>query len=157
MSRTLAGDDVTAGPPAVEWVRRGFWLLLVASWMVAVAYMWDAVTTIPSAERLQETRLVEIPGPRRLFTAVAFSALELAVVLAALWPWRPRYYATRLAVTALSVTAWFVSTTPLDLSRMDWVHRRWMAFLVLAQVMALGVLLAYRGMRALAERLRGTG
>lgn len=147
------GDDVrTLGSPAEEWVRRGFWLLLALSWAVAVWYMWDAMTTIPSAERLQETRMTEIPGPRRFFTAAAFSAMELAVVLAALWPWRPAYYATRLAISALAVLTWFITTTPLDLSRMDWVHRRWLFFLIAAQVIALAVLLAYRAYRSLAER-----
>lgn len=134
------------------WARRGFWLLLVASWVVAVALMWEAMTTVPSAERLQETRLVEIPGPRRFFAAAAFSAMELAVVLAALWPWRPAYYGARLAVTGLAVLTWFVTTTPLDLSRMDWIHRRWLAFLVLAMVGALVVLLAYRAIRSVLDR-----
>lgn len=136
----------------VEWVRRGFWLLLALSWAVALWYMWDAMTTIPDAARLQESRLVEIPGPRRFFAAAAFSAMELAVVLAALWPWRPAFYATRLAITALAVLTWFITTTPLDLSRMDWVHRRWLAFLGLAQILALVVLLGYRAAVAVAER-----
>lgn len=135
-----------------EWIRRGFWLLLVVSWVVAVWYMWEAVTTIPSAERLQETRLAEIPGPRRLFTAVAFSAMELGLVLTLLWPWRTEFYATRLAVAALAIVTWFVSTTPLDLSRMDWVHRRWLAFVALATVVALATLLVYRAARALLDR-----
>jgi hypothetical protein len=136
----------------VEWARRGFWLLLIASWVVAVWYMWDAMSTIPSADRLQETRLVEIPGPRRFFTAAAFSAMELGLVLAALWPWRPGWYGTRLAVTALGTVTWFITTTPLDLSRMDWVHRRWLAFLFLAQVAALVALLVYRSVMARADR-----
>ena len=136
----------------VEWVRRGFWVLLALSWVVVVWYMWDAMTTIPSAERLQDTRMAEIPGPRRFFTAAAFSGMEAAVILAALWPWRPAYYATRLAVTTLGVITWFVITTPLDLSRMDWVHRRWLAFLVVAQVAALGILLAYRLALRLTDR-----
>lgn len=141
-------------PRGVEWARRGFWLLLLASWVVAVAFMWDAMTTIPSAERLQETRLVEIPGPRRFFAAAAFSAMELAVVLAALWPWRPAYYASRLAVTALGVVTWFLITVPPGLSQLDLVHRRWLAFLVVAQVVALVVLLAYRSIRRLVDRRR---
>lgn len=140
--------------PKVEWVRRGFWLLLALSWVVAVWYMWDAMTTVPSAERLQESRLMEIPGPRRFFTAAAFSAMELGVVLAALWPWRPAYYATRLAVTALAVLTWFITTTPMNLSHMDWVHRRWLAFLVAAQMAALVVLLVYRAVAAAVDRRR---
>jgi amino acid transporter len=147
--------DRPASAPALEWVRRGFWLLLIASWVVAVWYMWEAMSTIPSAGRLEETRLVEIPGPRRFFTAAAFSAMELALVLAALWPWRPAWYATRLGVTALGTITWFITTTPLDLSRMDWVHRRWLGFLIAAQLVALLAVLAYRGAAALAERRAG--
>lgn len=145
-------DADRRGTPVEEWTRRGFWLLLAVSWLVAVWYMWDAMTTIPSAERLQETRMAEIPGPRRFFTAAAFSAMELAVVLAALWPWRPGYYASRLAVTALGVLTWFVMTTPMGLSRMDWVHRRWLFFLIAAQVAGLVVVLLYRALRTLADR-----
>lgn len=147
--RTAPGQD---GARLEEWARRGFWLLLAVSWVIAVWYMWDAMSAIPSAERLEQTRLAEIPGPRRFFTAAAFSAMELAVVLAVLWPWRTELYASRLAVTALAIVTWFVSTTPLDLSRMDWVHRRWLAFLALAVVAALAILLVYRAVRAVGKR-----
>lgn len=141
-----------ASPRAVEWARRGLWLLLLASWVVMVALMWDALTTIPSAERLQQSRLVEIPGPRRFFAAAAFSAMELAVVLAALWPWRPAYYASRLAITALGVATWFLITVPPGLSAMDRAHRQWLAFLVVAQVAGLVVLLVYRAVRSVLDR-----
>lgn len=134
------------------WARLGFWLLLAASWIVAVWYMWEAVTTVPSAERLEETRLAEIPGPRRFFTAVAFSAMELSLVLALLWPRRPELYGTRLAVAAVAIVTWFLSTTPLALSRMDWVHRRWLAFLALVTVVALATLLVYRAASAFRDR-----
>lgn len=143
----------TDAPPRwVEWGRRAFWVLLLVSWVVAVVYMWKAMSTIPSAQRLQQTRLVEIPGPRRLFAAAAFSFMELAVVMAALWPWRPAYYGSRLAITTLAVLTWFIMTTPMDLSRMDWVHRRWLAWLVLAQAVALVGLLVYRWVGALGAR-----
>ena len=142
--------------PGIEWVRRGFWLLLALSWAVAVWYMWDAMTTVPTPERLEDTRMTEIPGPRRFFTAAIFSAMELAVVLAALWPWRSGFWASRLAVTALGVLTWFVMTTPMDLSRMDWVHRRWLAFLVVAQLAALAAVLIYRAVRGLLDG-RGAG
>ncbi|NIQ60061.1 MAG: hypothetical protein GWN02_34605, partial [Gemmatimonadetes bacterium] len=84
------------------------------------------MSTVPSAERLQESRLVAIPTPRTFMTAVVFSAMELAVVLAVLWPWRPAYYASRLALASLAVLTWFLMTVPtsMQLSRMDWVHRR---------------------------------
>jgi hypothetical protein len=146
---THAGPD----PDRLErWVRIGFWAALALGWIVAVAYMWDAMATIPSAERLEESKLVVIPTPQTFLTSVIFSGMELAVVLAALWPWRPAYYASRLAVTTLALMAWFVTTTPMDLSRMDWVHRRWLAATTLLVLVALLVLLAYRLVLALARR-----
>lgn len=150
----MARERRAIGEPSrrVEWVRIGFWLLLLVSWVVAVVYMWEAVSTIPSAERLEQTRLVEIPGPRRFLAAAAFSLMELTVVLAALWPWRPAYYGTRLAITTLGVLTWFIMTTPMDLSRMDWVHRRWLAWLVLAQAVALLVLAVFRLVLGLRDR-----
>ena len=121
-----------------------FWSLLALSWVVAVALMWDAMTTVPSAERLEESKLVVIPTPRTFFTAAIFSAMELAIVLAALWPWRSELYATRLAGTSLALVTWFIMTTPMDLSRMDWVHRRWLAFMTAATLAGLVLLLLYR-------------
>lgn len=129
-----------------------FWGLLAALWAVAVFFMWDALTTIPSADRLEDSKLVAIPTPRTFFAAVAFSAMELAVVLVALWPWRPEYYGSRLGVTTLVMIAWFITTTPMDLSRMDWVHRRWLAATIALLLAGLLVLLAWR----LARRLRAT-
>jgi hypothetical protein len=119
-----------------------------------VGYMWDALTMVPSAERLEETRMAVIPTPRTFFAAAAFSALELAVVLAALWPWRPALYATRLGMTALALATWFVITTPMGLSRMDWVHRRWLVFMAVATALALMVTLGYRLARHVADRVR---
>lgn len=136
-------------------IRVVFWAILAGSWVLAVWYMWDAMSTVPSAARLQESRLVAIPTPRTFFTAAVFSAMELAVVLALLWPWRPAYYASRLALTALGVFTWFLMTTPMELSRMDWVHRRWLAFQFLAPALALGVLLVYRLLRSVRERVPG--
>lgn len=134
-----------------RWAPFVFWALLAITWIVAVYYLWDALTTVPSAERLERSKLVAIPTPRTFFAATAFSAMELAVVLAALWPWRTRYYATRLAITALVMSTWFVTTTPMQLSRMDWVHRRWLALVILALMVALVAVLLYR----LARRLAG--
>lgn len=145
-------DDPAGGMTRVErWARGGFWGLLVVLWLVAVFYMWDALITVPSAERLEETRLVGIPTPRTFFAAVAFSAMELAVVLALLWPWRPEYYATRMAFTALALITWFVTTTPMELSRMDWVHRVWLAVTIVALLAGLVILLGYRLSRRLAR------
>lgn len=128
-----------------RWARVALWISLLVAWGVMVAYMWDAVTTIPDSERLGESRLIVIPGARTLVTSVIFSAFELAVVLAVLWPGWSAYWATRLSVTALALVTWFVMTTPMrELSRLDWVHRRWLAFMFLAVVVALVATALYR-------------
>lgn len=134
--------------------RIGFWLILALSWVVAVAYMWEAMSRVPSAERLETSRLVHIPTPRTFMTAAIFSAMELGVVLAALWPWRPGFYASRLGATALALITWFIMTTPMSVSRMDWVHRRWLAFTTAAILLALVVLLVYRALRWRLRRRR---
>lgn len=149
-----AGTGPAADPgrqaEAIEkWARIGFWVVLVASWVVMVAYMWDALTTIPGAERLEESRMAVIPTPRTFFAAVAFSALELSVVLVLLWPWRPAYYTARLGATVLSLLTWFVITIPMGMSLMDWVHRRWLFFLILGSAGAFALDLAYRMVRRL--------
>lgn len=132
--------------------RIALWATLVASWVVAVVYMWDAVTTVPSADLLEESRLLGIPTSRTFVTAAIFSGMELGVVLAALWPWRPSFYASRIGLAALGVVTWFIMTTPMDLSRMDWIHRRWLTFLAVTLTVGLLVLLMYRLWRRLAER-----
>lgn len=150
MIGVAATRDAQFGSRLESAARLTVWALLVLSWVVAVAYMWDALTTLPSAERLEESKVVGIPTPRLFLTAAIFSAMELALVLALLWPWRSEYYASRLAVTALALVTWFITTTPMDLSRMDWVHRRWLAALILLTLLALVVLLAYRLVRRVA-------
>lgn len=155
MGRALSPPDVdepgSAGAAArVEgWGRLGLWGLLAVLWVIAVFYMWEALTTVPSADRLEDSKLVAIPTPRTFFAAATFSAMELALVLVALWPWRGEYYASRLSVTALVAIAWFITTTPMDLSRMDWVHRRWLAATILVLLAGLVTLLAYRLTRRL--------
>ena len=146
------GSDGAGRERLERYARIGFWIVLLASWAAAVAFMWDALTTVPSAERLEESRMVAIPGPRTFFAAAVFSAIELAAVLAALWPGWPRYYATRLAVTALALVTWFLMTVPMEVSRMDWVHGVWLAFLVVSTAAALAVLLLYRLVRRIATR-----
>lgn len=138
---------------AEVWARTGLWVALLVSWGVQVAYMWDALTTFPSAERLEESRMAVIPTSRTFFAAMTFSALELAVVLAALWPWRPAYYTARLGATALALVTWFTITIPMGMSNMDWVHRRWIFFMILAVGGALAVNVLYRAGRAVADRV----
>lgn len=124
--------------------RFALWIILGLTWVVAVAYMWDALTTVPHADRLEASKVVGIPTPRTFFAAAIFSAMELALVLALLWPWRPNYYASRLAVAALGLVTWLISTSPMGLSRIDWVHRRWLAVMVILVGLALIVVLGYR-------------
>ena len=124
-----------------------FWSLLAVSWVVAAIYMWHAVATIPSAEHIEASRLVGPLTPRMFVTAVIFSGMELGIVLAALWPWKPEYYASRLCVAGLALVTWFIMTTPMDLTRLDWVHRCWLAFMISAVAVALLGLLAYRAWR----------
>jgi len=134
-----------------QW-RVAVWAVLAVSWVVMVGYMWDALTTVPSPERLEETRMAVIPTHRTFFAAVIFSALELGVIMAVLWPWRPRLYTARLAVATLAVVTWFTITIPMGLSRMDWVHRRWLFFLILAMLGALVVDLVFRLLRRVSPR-----
>lgn len=136
------------------WARTVFWLLLIVSWVAMVAYMWEALTTLPSAARLEESRMAVIPTPRTFAAAVIFSALELGVVLAALWPWWPAYYSARLGLTAMALVTWFLITIPVGLSQMDWVHRRWLGFMIAATTTALVVDLAYRLLAQLLARSR---
>jgi hypothetical protein len=158
---TLTGPGPLADPAdwpagrvqALErWARIGLCVLLLGSWVVLVGYMWDALTTIPDADRLEETRMAVIPTPRTFFAAALFSALELGLVLVLLWPWWGRYYGVRLGAAALGLLTWFVITIPMGMSRMDWVHRRWLFFLVLATAAALLLHLAYRLARLLISR-----
>jgi hypothetical protein len=129
--------------------RIGLCLVLIASWVVMVVFMWEALTTIPDADRLEQTRMAVIPTPRTFLAAVAFSALELGAVLALLWPWWRAYYPAWLGAAALGVLTWFVITTPMGMSQMDWVHRRWLFFLSVATAAALLANLGYRlGRRA---------
>ncbi len=141
--------------PAVEstrterWVRWGVWSVLLLSWVVAVVWMREVADAEPALEGVQ---LAAASGPRRFLTAAAFSGMELAVVLGILWPGRPSYYFARLAVMALAALTWLIITIPLELSRLDWVHHVWLAFLVVALGVGLVVLLAVRGLDALRER-----
>ena len=128
-------------------LRVGFWVGLAATWLIAVWYMWEAMATLPSSVRLETTRQVAIPTLRTFYAAAIFSALELALVMAVLWPWRPEYYATRLTVAVLALATWFVITTPMDLSRMDWVHRVWLISTASLCLAALLALLLYRAIR----------
>jgi hypothetical protein len=136
--------------PARGW-RILVWCLLVAGWLFMLLHLWDAFAAFPSAERLEHSRTVAIPTLQTLGLLALRSTLELAAVLVLTWPWWDRRWIARVWTTALLVTAWFIITAPLTLSRMMWVHRRWLVAMALGLALAgavAGVSRMVRGWRA---------
>jgi hypothetical protein len=131
--------------------RLAVWLALVVGWLVMLLHLWTAFATFPSPERLEQARLVPIPTLQTVALLVARSAVELGAVLALLWPWRGRGWTLRALVAAVLVAGWFLATTPLSVSAVVWVHRRWLA------AMAAGLLLTACAavVAAAARRMRG--
>jgi len=126
-----------------------FWLALALSWVILLPLLWSAVSTLPSAERLEQTRTVPIPTLASFLRVMAVSAAELAAVLLVTWPGWSRAYTARLFAAAMMVGVWFVMSVPMTLTRLGWVHRRWLALVAFA-LFAAGV---YR----LARRLMPEG
>ena len=121
---------------------------MLLSWLVLVPMLWTAFSTVPSAERLAQSRMVRIPTLQTVGLLVLRTAAEAGVLLALLAPWRPRFYLSRLWIAAFGVVAWFIGTTPLGLTRMSWIHRRWLA--------AVGVaLLLWAAIATMARIVRG--
>ena len=118
--------------------------MLVASWLVLLPLLWNAFSTLPTAERLEQSHMARIPTLQALGLIVARSAAELAAVLALTWP-AARLFASRLALAALGLAVWFLYSMPLGLSRMEWLHRRWLALLVVLLLAGALVELAMRG------------
>jgi hypothetical protein len=106
--------------------RLGLWVGLILGWLVMLLYLWAGFLTFPSAERLEHSRMMAIPTLRTLGMLAGRSALELGGMLVLLWPWWARFWVTRMLAAALLVAAWFIVTTPLTVSTMDWMHRRWL-------------------------------
>lgn len=106
--------------------------------------LWTAFSTIPSAERLAQSRMVEIPTLRTVAVLLVQSAVEAGLLLALLVPWRPRRYLARLWLAAFAIWVWFLATTPLGLTRMAWIHRRWLAGVGAALLVAATILTAAR-------------
>lgn len=148
------GEEQTARtgptpPDAGSGPRRplGRFLLLAAlmvSWLVSVPYMWKSVTTVPSAARLQQmqSRIMHVPSPTTFLRTTGQSFVELAMVVALLWPWWRRFWLARLVLAFLGLALWAVVTVPLELTELEWVHHRW---LVGADVLLLIALLATIG------------
>ena len=79
----------TAQARATSRGRALLWLGVALSWIVLLPLLWSAVTTLPSAERLEQTRTAAIPTLRTLVMVIALSAAEAAFALLLLWPrWR---------------------------------------------------------------------
>ncbi len=114
---------------------------LVVSWLVSVPYMWKSVTTVPSAARLQamQSRIMHVPSPATFLKLTGQSFVELAILVALLWPWWRPFWLARLVVAVLGLFAWAVLTLPLELTDLEWVHHRW---LVGADVLVLLALVA---------------
>jgi hypothetical protein len=117
---------------AVSRWRLGVWTGVLLGWLVMLLFMWSAFSALPSAERLEQTRMMQIPTLQTLGMLVLRSAVELAFVLLLLLPWWRRFYTTRLVAAALLLAGWFLATTPLTISAMHWVHRRWLAAMIAA-------------------------
>ncbi len=101
---------------------------LVVSWLVSVPYMWKSVTTVPSAARLQamSSRIMQVPSPTTFLKLTGQSFVELAVVVALLWPWWRRFWLARLVLAFLGLALWAVVTVPLELTDLEQVHHRWL-------------------------------
>ena len=130
-------------------LRHALPILLTASWGVAVYLMWRGLTTVPSAERLAESRLVPIPTPSSFAKAFALSAAELLAMVALTWP--GRRFVLRIWVAALAAWGWFLVTAPLGLNTVQWAHRRWLA----AVALWLLVTAVVAAVRSVVRHLRG--
>ncbi len=121
-----------------------FWLAIALSWVALLPLLLSAVTSVPSAARLERSHAVPIPTFETLARVVLVSALEVGLVLGLLWPKRSRGYTARVLLAAALLAVWFVLSTPLALTRLEWVHRRWLALLAFT-LLAAGVYALVRG------------
>lgn len=129
-------------PIRTAWAHRARWVLwtsLVLSWLVMLPVVWAAFSTLPSPERLARSRMIEIPTLGSVALIVLVSAIELAAVLALLFPGLTRRFLARLWIAAVGVWIWFFASTPLDLAKVEWVHRRWLALVGAALLLGAGI------------------
>jgi hypothetical protein len=110
---------------------------IALSWLVLLVLMWRAYHTLPSAEQLADDRHVRPPLPADLALNVAQSLGVSVLLVSALWPRSARLYILRVAVALIALVAWFLMTVPLDLNTMDWLHRRWLALMILLLLLTL--------------------
>lgn len=105
--------------------------VVALSWLVVVYLMWRAFRTLPTPEELADARAVRPPLPVDFYVNLLTSAGEALFLIVVLWPTWARHYILRAIGALLALIVWFFATVPLDLNTMEWVHRRWLAFLVL--------------------------
>ncbi len=119
---------------------------LVVSWLISVPFMWKSVTTVPSAQRLQamQSRIMHVPSPATFLKLTGQSFVELAAVVALLWPWWRRFWLARLVLALLGLFAWAVLTLPLELTDLEWVHHRWLVGADVLVLIALGATVVTR-------------
>jgi hypothetical protein len=106
-------------------------LLVGISWLVLLVLMWRAYRTVPTAEQLADARHVRPPLPADLLVNFLSSTVEAAVLLILLWPQWARRYILRVTAGLIGLVVWFFVTVPLDLNTMEWLHRRWLALMIL--------------------------
>jgi hypothetical protein len=141
-----------AGSGAHRTARLAVTAALVLGWLAFLLLAWQAFATVPDAERLAQSRMAAIPTLQTLALIMLRSGLELAALAALTWP-RRRLYTARLGLAAALLAIYFVVTTPLSVSALQWTHRRWLA------TIAAGLFLAFTGFAAarLAQRLASAG
>jgi hypothetical protein len=132
-----------------EWGRSGrigLAAAVAASWLVAVPLMWRAVTTVPSAQRLQamSSRIMHVPSPTTFLRTAGQSLVELLVLLLLLWPFWRRLWLARLLVAFLALGTWAVLTMPLELTTLEQVHHQWLVGCDVALFLAMVVTLLAR-------------
>lgn len=142
-------------PPRADTARFLLWVLVATSWLTLLPLLWSAFATLPSAERLEQSHMAEIPTLATLGWTVLRSGLEAGAVLILLWPWWRRRFLLRLWLAAVAALVWFLATIPLSLTRMSWIHRRWLAALGLGLLVAAGVWTLVRSARQLGRASPG--
>ena len=110
-------------------------VLIAISWVVLLILMWRAYRTVPSAEQLADARHIRPPLPTDFYFNLLSSTVEAVVLIILLWPGWVRRYVLRAVAALLGLVVWFFMTVPLDLNTMEWLHRRWLAAMVLLMLL----------------------
>lgn len=114
------------------WFRVALVLLAGVSWVALIVMMWQEYHTLPTAAELADERHVRPPLPFDLYKNIGTSVVEVLFITILLWPgWTRRFILRAIAAVAVLVV-WFFATVPMDLNQMEWLHRRWLALMVVA-------------------------